>query len=144
MNNPLFGLFVAACVFVNPVMADDRVHITQSIHRLTTGVDNQDGELLRRAFHDDAAIFATTPAGDALVTLTAESFAGVHADKRFGGQQRSVHIESLDVTDGLIAHAKVIAENDAVHYTYYLGFTKLDGTWRIQSFLQRSKPAAGR
>lgn len=144
MNKILFGSFAVVCILGSPVMADDREHLTQSIHRLTNGVDDQDGELLRQAFHDDAAIFATNPAGDALVTLSAESFAGVHADKRFGGQQRSVRIESLDVTDGLIAHAKVIAENDAVHYTYYLGFTKLEGTWRIQSFLQRSKAAEGR
>ena len=137
------SLFVslATIVLSNSALADDRSAILDTIRLLTDGVDTQDGAMLSDAFHEDAAIFATSPDGTELVALPAAAFAKVHAEKRFGGQTRSATVANLDITEGLIANAKVIAENDAVHYTYYLGLVKLDGDWKIQNFLQRSRPA---
>ncbi|MEM7500801.1 MAG: nuclear transport factor 2 family protein [Pseudomonadota bacterium] len=133
-------LSLAAIVLSNSALADDRSAILDTIRLLTDGVDTQDGAMLSDAFHEDAAIFATSPDGTELVALPAAAFAKVHAEKRFGGQTRSATVANLDITEGLIANAKVIAENDAVHYTYYLGLVKLDGDWKIQNFLQRSRP----
>ena len=137
----LSAIVLAGLVFSGLALADDRSEIADTINRLTKGIDEQDGDRLRSAFRDDASIFATNPAGDDLVSLTAEAFAQLHADGRFGGQQRRVSIDNVDITEGLIAQAKVIAQNDEVHYTYYLGFVKLEGEWKILNFLQRSRPA---
>ena len=131
-----------AQLFVPSAFADDRSDILDVIERLTSGVDTQDGALLTQAFHGDAAIFATNPAGNDTISLSAATFAKVHADKQFGGVSRTVSVSDIDITDGLIANAKVIAKNSDLHYTYYLGFVKLDDEWRIQSFLQRARPAA--
>lgn len=126
----------------NPLLADDQRDILDTIERLTSGVDTQNGDLLRQAFREDAAVFATNPSGDGIISLTADTFAQLHADKRFGGAERSVSVGDVDITDGLTAQAKVVAQNAELHYTYYLSFVKLEGVWKIQSFLQRSRPTA--
>ncbi len=123
------------------VPADDIAEISDTIHRLATGVDQQDDKTLLSVFRADAALFATNPTGDDLVVVSADKFAELHAQKRFGGQVRHVEIEYVDITDDLVAMAKVLATNERVHYTYYLGFTKVDGTWLVQTFLQRSRKA---
>ena len=119
--------------------ADDYSEIVETINNLTNGVDIQSGEQLQRAFHANAALFATSPAGDELINLSAEVFASLHEEKQFGGQERQVEIVQVDITDGLTAQAKVLAYNDQLHYTYYLSLAKLSGIWKIQNFLQRSK-----
>lgn len=136
------GPALSDSALADSALADDRSAILDTIRHLTDGVDTQDGAMLSNAFHEDAAIFATSPDGDELIALPAAAFAKVHAEKRFGGQKREATVASLDITEGLIANAKVVAENDDIYYTYYLGFVKLDGKWKIQSFLQRSRPAS--
>jgi len=75
-----------------------------------------------------------------MISVSTETFVELHASRKFGGQQRSVVIQRVDVTDDLIATAKVVASNDEVHYTYYLGLVKVNGEWMVQTFLQRSRP----
>jgi hypothetical protein len=132
-------LACAALCFSSEVSADETSEIHAVIHKLTTGVDQQDKALLLEAFREDAALFATNPAGDGLIAVAAGAFADMHESGRFGGQQREVVIESVDITEGLVAAAKVVASTEQVHYIYYLGLTKVDGTWLVQTFLQRSR-----
>lgn len=128
-------------LFSVPVAAHDTGEIVAVIEKLTAGVDAQDAALLQEAFSEDAALFATRPDGDGMITLSASAFAAAHGNKQFGGQQRNVTIEYVDIADDLVAVAKVLAANEQLHYTYYLGFSKIDGAWRIQTFLQRSRMA---
>ena len=115
--------------------------IESVILALMAGIDQQDGSAINHAFDPQASLVATNPSGSDVVRVTAEEFAQLHAAGRFGGQERAVSISTIDVTDDLVANAKVIAENDRVHYTYYLGFAKTNGRWVIHSMLQRSRPA---
>ncbi len=103
------------------------------------GVDRQDAGLLSQSLAPNAGIFATSPDGSSIISVSAESFIELHATKKFGGQKRSVEIAHLDVTDDLIATVKIVASNSDVYYTYYLGLVKSEGAWRVQTFLQRSR-----
>ena len=107
---------------------------------LMQGIDRQEASTLHSSLLTNAGIFATNPAGDSMISVSTETFIELHASKKFGGQPRSVVIERVDVTDELIAAAKVLAFNDEVHYTYYLGLVKVNGEWMVQTFLQRSRP----
>ncbi len=139
----LFTLLVYMSLGLSTVtLAHDTSEITTVIHKLTTGADLQDADMLLAAFREDASLFATNPAGDNLIAVTAAAFADMHGSKRFGGQQRDVVIEQIDISEELVASAKVLATNDEVHYTYYLTLTKVEGSWLIQTFLQRSRPNA--
>ena len=109
---------------------------------LMTGIDQQDGGAIAAAFHGDAALLATTPDGQGVVAVSAADFAELHASGQFGGQTRDVVIHSIVVADDLIASAHVTASNSRVHYTYFLGFVRLNGQWEIRTFLQRSRPTA--
>lgn len=123
------------------VCGQDKVEpgIEKAIYALTKGQDMQDGPMISTAFTDDSYIAATSPGGDKTIVLTPSDFADAHQAKKFGGQDRETEIVYVDVTDDLIATAKVLAYNERVHYTYYLTFTKTSGDWVIQSYLQRSK-----
>ena len=136
------SLLAVAALAGSPCHADDRDDILQTIERFSEAVDNQDGAALRSAFHENAALFATNQAGDALVSMPADTFAKLHAEGRFGGQAREVQVNELHVVDGLLGNAVVVSRNAEVHYTYYLGVAKLNDSWKIQSLLQRSKPAS--
>lgn len=56
-------------------------------------------------------------------------------------------IQAIEVRDQGFAFrtaqrsTNAVASNSRVYYVYYLGLTKIDGDWKIQTFLQRSRPA---
>ena len=122
------------------LLANETDSIKATIMKLMQGIDHQEASMLYASLLTNAGIFATNPAGDSMVSVSAETFVELHASKKFGGQTRSVLIERVDVTEDLIAAAKVVAFNDEVHYTYYLGLVKVNGEWMVQTFLQRSRP----
>ena len=132
-------LFVVAFPFSPKVLANETDAIKVTIERLMEGVDQQDGALLSLSLAPNAGIFATSPDGSSIISVSAESFIELHATKKFGGQKRAVEIAYLDITDDLIATAKIVASNSDVHYTYYLGLVKSEGAWKVQTFLQRSR-----
>lgn len=119
--------------------ADPEIEAT--VHALMTGIDEQDGEAITAVFAEGATAFATDPSGTRIVAVPAATFAELHDSGQFGGQARTVTITGLDVTDDLVASVKVMATNMSVHYTYYIGLVHLDAAWKVQTLLQRSRPA---
>lgn len=110
------------------------------INKLVRGVDNQDGKMLLEAFHETSGLFAFTPDGSNMLSVTADQFAGMHASGKFGGRERKMEIKSLDINDeGLIASAVIHAFDDEVFYDYRLTLFKIEGKWGIVSFGQRSR-----
>lgn len=120
-------------------MADvnDKVEIEKLIYQLMKGVDTQDGELILAVFRSDATLQATNQGK--IISVDYKQYAELHNSKKFGGQKREVEISNIDLTDGIIASAKVIAQNESLHYVYYLNFSNTDGKWLIQGFLQHAK-----
>lgn len=121
------------------VSAHDTEAIREVIRTFASGVDEHDGDRLRQVLSDNAALFATNPAGDALIVVSPEQFADLHEQKRFGGQPRELSIDDIHVTDNLVANATARAFNAELRYTYYLGLVRLNGEWKIQTLLQRSR-----
>lgn len=116
---------------------NDKEQIKEVIQSLMKGVDLQDGDRILKTFRNDATLQATNQGR--IISVDYKQFAEMHASKKFGGRNRKVEISSVDITDGIMATAKVIAWDDKVHYVYYLNFSNTDGKWLIQSFLQHSK-----
>lgn len=122
-------------VYAEPL--NDKEDIKQVITDLVKGIDEQDGDRILRTFRENATLQATNQGK--IIAVPYDQFAKMHASKRFGGRQREMTIESIDITDGIIANAKVVAQDDVVHYVYYLNLSKTDGKWLIQGFMQHSK-----
>ncbi|MEO9869892.1 nuclear transport factor 2 family protein [Ekhidna sp.] len=136
-------LIVFASLFASAVCSqskDETEAVKTVITKLVEGVDKQDGKMLADVFHETSGIFAFTPDGTGMLTVTAEQFAGMHASGKFGGRKRKMEIKGLDINDeGLIASAIVHAYDKKVFYDYRLTLFKIDGKWGIVSFGQRSR-----
>ncbi len=117
--------------------AQNEMGIKEAIIAMVKGVDTQDADKLTLGFWEDAAIFATR--GKEILTVPVEQFIALHKAKKFGGQERDYEIKALMINKAGIAHAQVIAQNDNIFYEYQLGFTRKEGTWRIQTFLQHAQ-----
>lgn len=117
----------------------DKEKITKVIETFSEGIDTQNATMIENVFAKDVGLFATSPDGKNIITMPAAQFAKLHGEGKFGGRARTLEIEYLDVTDNLVATAKVIASDEKVHYTYYLSFFKNGEHWLIQTMLQRSK-----
>lgn len=115
----------------------DKTEIEVLITSLMKGVDKQNGDMILKTFRESATVQATNQGN--VISVDYKQFAEMHASKKFGGRDREVKIVSVDMTDGILGTAKVLAYDDKVHYTYYLNFSKIDGKWLIQNFLQHSK-----
>lgn len=111
--------------------------IHKVIKNMVAGIDSQDGELISQTFWEDIAIFATR--GATILTVPGKQFIELHEAKKFGGIKRNHTISNLIINKNGIANAAVIAEGNGVYYEYYLGFTKKNGEWKIQTFLQHSE-----
>ncbi len=107
------------------------------ISTLIDGIDQQDGPKIASVFSENASLFATNQGN--IMSVPPQQFAELHESKKFGGRERELKVIQLDITDDITASAKVEAFDDTVHYVYYLTFTKTDGRWLIQTFLQHSK-----
>ncbi len=128
-------LLIVMGVMSNPM--NDESDIKKVVMALMNGVDQQNGDMIIKTFRDNATVQATNQGK--IISVDYKQFAEMHASKRFGGRDRKVEIESVEVTDGIMARAKIIAYDDKVHYVYYLNFSNTDGQWLIQNFLQHSK-----
>ncbi len=130
-------LFLGCLTSMETYAQEDHQAIKKIIEGLTKGIDQQNGAMIKNTFRESSGLFATRK-GE-VMALPYTDFADLHEAKKFGGRDRTVTVQDLDVTDGLVASAKVLAEDQKVHYTYYLTFSKVEGSWLIQSFLQHSK-----
>lgn len=135
-------LIVAATVFSSSTVyaqtEGDAAKIKKVITQFSDGVDQQSGRLILSSFRDSAGFYATNN-GDKVLSVTPAKLADLHQAKKFGGRDRDLTIEQLDIEDGIVAAAKVIAEDEKVFYVYYINLSKIDDNWLIQSVLQHSK-----
>lgn len=119
----------------------DENDIRAVIEGFSSGVDKQMGSMISDAFREGAGFYATNNR-DKIISVTPVQLAEMHQAKKFGGRERKLTIKSVDITDDIVASAKVIAQDNMVHYTYYVTLSKIEGKWLIQSVLQHSKKKA--
>lgn len=117
--------------------SDERM-IKKVITQFSSGVDQQSGHLILSSFRDGAGFYATNNR-DKVLSVTPTKLADLHEAKKFGGRDRELNFEQLDITDGIVATVKVIAQDEKVFYVYYMNLSKIDDSWLIQSVLQHSK-----
>ncbi len=129
-------LITICLVFINANAQKSETSIKEVIKSMVKGKDAQDGVMITSSFWNDAAIFATR--GTDILTVPVKQFVDLHQSKKLGGHDRNYNIEDLSINESGVASAKVIAQDKKVHYGYHLGFTKKEGKWRIQTYLQHS------
>lgn len=117
---------------------NEKDEIKRVISEFTNGGDQQSGTMISNAFRDGAGFYATNNR-DKVLSVTPIQLAEMHEAKKFGGRVRKVTIENVEIDDNIIGFAKVIAEDDVVHYVYYITLSRIDEKWLIQSVLQHSK-----
>ena len=135
-NSIVICMMLGASMGYSQDDTQNEMGIKEAIIAMVKGVDTQDADKITLGFWEDAAIFATK--GTEILTVPVEQFIALHKSKKFGGQKRNYQIKTLMINEAGIAHAQVIAQNDNIFYEYQLGFTKKEGTWRIQTFLQHA------
>jgi len=130
-------LITICLVFINCNAQKSEASIKDAIKNMVKGKDAQDGTMIAKGFWEDAAIFATR--GPEILTVPVKQFVDLHQSKKLGGHDRNYKIEEISINEAGVASAKVTAQDKKVHYEYHLGFTKKQGEWRIQTYLQHSK-----
>lgn len=133
-------LFLLSSIsYSQDVTHNEKEKITMVIKTFSEGIDTQNAEKIESTFMNDFIFHGTRPDGKSLVSLSGTDLAKAHAAGRFGGRARTVRIEYLDITENMIASAKVVAYDKKVHYTYYITFFKEGDKWLMRTILQRSK-----
>lgn len=139
----MYRIFLTIAVLSSSFIAqsqsnDDKEKIEKVIQKFSSGVDKQMGKMILETFRDGAGYYATNNR-DKILSVTPTQLAELHEAKRFGGRDRQLAISNIEISDDIVAVAKAIAQDDVVHYVYYITLSKIGGNWLIQSVLQHSK-----
>ena len=107
--------------------------IRAAIENYAKGADAQDAARIARSLHPESTQYLFT--GQGVTAFGQAQYLGLIENKRIGGKDRTIEIESIDVTEEALAAAKVILTHDDRVFLHYMGLLKLDGAWQIMSIV---------
>ena len=127
-------LSVAALLCFSVLQAGEKAEkkaIKKTIEDYLVGIDHHDVEKVKKTMHAQHIHFVTI--GDQLRAIDRPTYLGLLEQKKIGGQQRTHKYESIDVTAGDTASAKVKSSTDKGTFVQYLTLMKVDENWQIVS-----------
>ena len=134
---PTWSLFLFLVLpFGSPSVAEDsadRTAILQAIENFAQGADAQDAERIARSLHPRSWQFM--PTGDGVRTFDQEQYLALIRAKKIGGQKREMSVESIDVTEGFLASARIELRSGKRVFLHQMSLMKVSGSWQILSIL---------
>ena len=124
----LAGMLVFGSAFAqsNP----EEKSISNAVKSFAEAGDQQDVEALRRVTHDNYRLVWNSGKDDPFIADKA-MFLGQFEKKEWGGDQRKVTVESVQVFDGFNAVAKVISDGKKAQMRSLFTLIKVEGEWKI-------------
>ena len=111
----------------------DRTAIIEAIEDFAQGADSQDPERVAASLH--AQSWQYMPAPDGVRAFNQEQYLGLLKAKRIGGTPREMKVESVDITEGYIATARVQLQKGERVFLHHIGLMKVGEAWQIMSIL---------
>lgn len=128
----MYCLAVPAVLYAQETdLEADKAAITTVIEDYSKGADDQDAERTGRALHENSWQHVFFPNGPR--TFNKETYLQLLEAKRIGGDERAISVESIDITEGTSAAAKVILTGSELVFVHYMGLLKVEGQWQIMS-----------
>jgi hypothetical protein len=124
-------LFLTNLAFANTPPADDTA-VKQAIEKYAKSTDDKDGSGVESVFYKEALIYSVNKFNNKVSEMTLDEYVDGIKKGRFGGWERDLSIESVDVY-GNTAVAKVMLKDAKLKQTEYLSLVKMDDGWKIVS-----------
>lgn len=93
------------------------------------GTDTRNVEQVDATWKPEAVLFAATPNGALVVSKT--DFLTSLGEDKIGGQDRSLEIKMVDVTDGTTAVVHAIAAGPTARFSHYITLMEDNEKWII-------------
>lgn len=113
-------------------VSSDLQDIESTITSYAQSGDAQDVSGLEAVTHTDFRVVFRV-SDEQTVTLPREVFFGKFRDKEFGGDDRTIDIQSIDIRGGKTAIAKVVLRGEQATMSNYLNLAKVNGEWVLLS-----------
>ncbi|MDP5172187.1 MAG: nuclear transport factor 2 family protein [Bacteroidia bacterium] len=126
----LFLPLIACQVQGQTSTKSDLSQITELIGNYAVSGDKQDAAALEGMTHTDFRIVFRI-SDEQTITLPKSVYLDKIKTKEFGGDKRSVEIQSVDLKAGKTAFANVVLRSEKATMSNFLTFVKEGGTWKL-------------
>ncbi len=104
--------------------------ITKAVKTFTGAGDKQDVPGLTQIIHEHYRLVWNS-GNDAPFIADKSAFLSKFEQKEWGGDQRQVTVENIEVFDGLNAVAKVVSDGKKAQMRSLFSLVKVEGEWKI-------------
>ena len=104
--------------------------VSKAVKTFTAAGDSQDVEALKSITHSSYRLVWNSGKGDPFIADKA-AFLGQFEKKEWGGDQRKVTVESVQIFDGINAVAKVVSDGEKAQMRSLFSLIKEEGEWKI-------------
>lgn len=111
----------------------DKTAIIEAIENFAQGADNQNPERVAQSLHPQS--WQYLPSKEGVMAFSQEQYLGMLKAKKIGGTERTMDVESIDITEGYIASARVRLQKGERVFLHQMGLMKVDASWKIMSVL---------
>jgi ketosteroid isomerase-like protein len=132
MKNQLAALAIMVIMSVPALAQTDKASIEQVVNQFAKAGDQRDVTQLKTLLHDEFRLAMNRLFGSETVTLlTKEAYIKMMEDGKLGGDDRTVQILSVDITQNNAA-VKVALKGKALTFQSYYHLVKnVEGQWQI-------------
>ena len=111
---------------------EEKTAIKKAVKTYLQGGDERDAEMLNLSMHNDfRVVLHRAFGGEATSVLTKEVYMKMVADKKIGGEKRTVKFKTVDFS-GNVATVKAILESEKLIFESYYSLVKnVDGNWQV-------------
>lgn len=111
--------------------------IVEAIQKFSKGADTRDVQKIQRVLHEKSHQYFLAKGN--LMNITQKAYLALLKEKKIGGEERALKIESIDVT-GTIASAKVTMVSNKLRFDNYMTLMRIGARWKIVSNVLKLTP----
>jgi ketosteroid isomerase-like protein len=132
MKNQLAALAIMVIMSVPALAQTDKASIEQVVNQFAKAGDQRDVTQLKTLLHDEFRVAMNRLfGGETVVLLTKAAYIKMMEDGKLGGDDRTVQILSVDITQNNAA-VKVALKGKALTFQSYYHLVKnVEGQWQI-------------
>lgn len=126
----LIGTMIAASTFGQTSGKEEKMTIEKAVKLYAKSGDNQDVSGLKNVLHPQYRLVWWGGEGDPFISDKAGFIAKFEA-KEYGGDSRSVSIQSVEVFDGINASVKAVMDGKVAEMRSLFSLIKVNNEWKI-------------
>ncbi len=101
--------------------------------------DLQDASKMEKVLHEGFRVVWNDPAKKTVSLISKADYMQLLEAKKIGGDKRKVIIESIDISEGVNASARVTLDGEKGVFWNLLSLVKVDGKWLVAQDLMSAK-----